>query len=81
MAALCSTSATPSAMRWKPISATARILHGEAVAVGLGLAFRLSARLGVCAAADAARVVAHVAAIGLPAELSHVEPAVLGRRG
>ena len=45
------------------------ILHGEAVAVGLGLAFRLSARLGVCDPAEAERVVAHVAAVGLPAEL------------
>jgi shikimate kinase/3-dehydroquinate synthase len=45
------------------------ILHGEAVAIGLGLAFRLSARLGLCDPADAERVVAHVAAVGLPAEL------------
>ncbi len=45
------------------------LLHGEAVAVGLGLAFRLSARLGLCDPADAARVVAHVGAMGLPAEL------------
>jgi shikimate kinase/3-dehydroquinate synthase len=45
------------------------ILHGEAVAIGLGLAFRLSARLGFCTEADAARVVGHVAAMGLPAEL------------
>ena len=46
------------------------ILHGEAVAVGLGLAFQLSANLGLCDAADADRVRAHVAAMGLPAELS-----------
>ena len=46
------------------------ILHGEAVAVGLGLAFRLSARLGLCDPADADRVIAHVASVGLPAELS-----------
>ena len=46
------------------------ILHGEAVAVGLGLAFRLSARLGFCDSATADRVVAHVASVGLPAELS-----------
>jgi shikimate kinase/3-dehydroquinate synthase len=46
------------------------ILHGEAVAIGLGLAFRLSARLGYCAEAEAARVVRHVAAVGLPAELA-----------
>ncbi|HUN39216.1 MAG TPA: 3-dehydroquinate synthase [Acetobacteraceae bacterium] len=51
------------------------LLHGEGVAVGLGLAFKLSARLGHCSAADAGRVMAHVAAVGLPAEL-----AVLNRR-
>jgi shikimate kinase / 3-dehydroquinate synthase len=45
------------------------LLHGEGVAVGLGLAFRLSARLGHCATADADRVVSHVAAMGMPAEL------------
>ena len=45
------------------------LLHGEAVAVGIGLAFRLSARLGHCAADDADRVVSHLASVGLPAEL------------
>jgi shikimate kinase/3-dehydroquinate synthase len=45
------------------------LLHGEGVAVGLGLAFRLSARLGHCAAGDADRVVSHVTAMGMPAEL------------
>ena len=45
------------------------LLHGEGVAVGLGLAFRLSARLGHCTAADADRVVSHVAAMGMPADL------------
>ncbi len=51
------------------------LLHGEAVAVGLGLAFRLSARLGLCPGAVADRVIAHVAEVGLPAELR-----VLNRR-
>jgi shikimate kinase / 3-dehydroquinate synthase len=46
------------------------LLHGEGVAIGLGLAFKLSARLGHCSAADADRAVSHVAAVGLPAELS-----------
>jgi len=46
------------------------LLHGEAVGVGLGLAFQLSARLGHCTEADAARVIAHVAAVGLPAEIA-----------
>jgi len=45
------------------------LLHGEAVGVGLGLAFNLSARLGVCAQADADRVVAHVASVGMAAEI------------
>jgi len=51
------------------------LLHGEAVAVGLGLAFRLSAQLGLCAAADAARVAEHLNAVGLPSE-----PGMLNRR-
>ena len=46
------------------------LLHGEGVAVGMGLAFKLSARLGHCSREDAERVVSHVAAVGLPAELS-----------
>ena len=48
------------------------LLHGEGVAVGMGLAFRLSARLGLCSEADAERVIAHLAAVGLPAELTHL---------
>ena len=48
------------------------LLHGEAVAVGLGLAFRLSARLGLCAPADARRVEAHLAAAGLESGLSQL---------
>ena len=46
------------------------LLHGEGVAIGLGLAFKLSARLGHCSPADAERVIAHVSAVGLPTELS-----------
>jgi shikimate kinase / 3-dehydroquinate synthase len=46
------------------------LLHGEAVSVGLGLAFRLSARLGVAPPSDAERVIRHLAEAGLPAELS-----------
>ena len=51
------------------------VLHGEAVAAGIGLAFRLSARLGYCDPAVAEQVVGHFAAVGLPAEL-----AMLNRR-
>jgi shikimate kinase/3-dehydroquinate synthase len=51
------------------------LLHGEAVAVGLVLAFRLSAALDLCPRGDADRVQAHVEAVGLPAEIG-----ALGRR-
>jgi shikimate kinase / 3-dehydroquinate synthase len=51
------------------IGYTDGLLHGEAVAVGIGLAFRLSARLGHCPAEDAERVVTHLGSVGLPAEL------------
>ena len=45
------------------------LLHGEAVAIGMVMAFELSARLGLCPAADAARVRRHIAAVGLPTGL------------
>ena len=43
------------------------MLHGEAVAIGLGLAFELSQRLGLCPEEDTWRVRAHLDAVGLPA--------------
>ena len=46
------------------------LLHGEAVALGMMLAFDLSARIGRCPAGDADRVRAHLAAVGLPTSIS-----------
>jgi 3-dehydroquinate synthase len=43
-----------------------RLLHGEAVALGIVLAATLSVRLGLCPAGDAARIRRHLAAVGLP---------------
>ncbi|HZF96423.1 MAG TPA: 3-dehydroquinate synthase [Allosphingosinicella sp.] len=54
-----------------------RLLHGEAVALGMALAFRFSARRGLCAPADAERVEAHLAASGLPTRLDIGTPAAL----
>ena len=48
------------------------ILHGEAVAVGLGLAFALSAQLGLCAPGDAERVAAHLETMDLPSSPAHL---------
>jgi 3-dehydroquinate synthase len=41
-----------------------RLLHGEAVAMGMGCAFAFSAARGLCPAEDAARVQAHLAGAG-----------------
>ncbi len=46
-----------------------RLLHGEGVAMGMVLAARYSARLGLLAASDAERVAAHFAAVGMKADL------------
>jgi len=45
------------------------LLHGEAIAIGMVMAFELSARLGLCPPADVARVRRHFRAMGLPTGL------------
>jgi len=45
------------------------LLHGEAVAIGMSLAFDLSVALGLCSPVDAARVRRHFASIGLEYDL------------
>ncbi|HLT77141.1 MAG TPA: 3-dehydroquinate synthase [Ferrovibrio sp.] len=52
-----------------------RLLHGEGVAVGMALAFRLSGTLGLCDADLAPRVERHLAETGLPARLADVDGA------
>ena len=51
---------------------SARLVHGEGVAIGLTLAFRFSAFLGLAPAADAERVERHLKAAGLPTRLGDV---------
>ncbi|HLI20158.1 MAG TPA: 3-dehydroquinate synthase [Stellaceae bacterium] len=48
------------------------LLHGEAVAMGMRLAFGLSAKLGICPEESVARVRRHYAAVGLPVELKQI---------
>lgn len=47
-----------------------RLLHGEAVALGMVLAARYSARLGLMPKASAAHVAEHLAQVGLPSEIA-----------
>ena len=44
----------------------ARLVHGEGVAIGMALAHRFSSRLNLASPDDAARVEAHLRAVGLP---------------
>lgn len=48
------------------IEAETGMRHGEAVAIGMVLAFRLSVQRGLCPVEDLERVVAHLQAVGLP---------------
>lgn len=49
-----------------------RLLHGEGVAIGCGLAFELSARLGLCAQEDPSRVRAHLKAMGMKTDIADI---------
>ena len=72
----------------RPGSAT-RLLHGEAVALGMVLAFDFSARLGLCRAARTRRGCAAIStAMGLPTEIAPADrrqpalrPTLLGHMG
>ncbi len=48
------------------------LLHGEAVAIGMAMAFDLSARIGLAPAEDADRARAHLSGVGLPVDLAAV---------
>jgi len=47
-----------------------RLLHGEAIAIGMRLAFTYSAELGLCPAEDATKVEQHLSAVGLPSKIA-----------
>ena len=51
---------------------TARLNHGEGVAIGMGCAYRFSAKLGHCAPQDAERVERHLRAVGLPSRITDI---------
>jgi 3-dehydroquinate synthase len=49
-----------------------RLLHGEAIALGMAMAFEFSARRGLLAQPEAERVQRHLATVGLPTHVSDV---------
>jgi 3-dehydroquinate synthase len=49
-----------------------RLFHGEGVAIGMVLAAEFSARLGMIAETDAARIARHLAEAGLPTHLQDI---------
>ncbi len=46
------------------------LLHGEAVAIGMALAFKFSEQLGLCPPGRYSRVTAHMRAVGLPTAMT-----------
>lgn len=51
---------------------SSRLVHGEGVAIGMALAYRFSSRLNLASPDDAARVEAHLKAVGLPTRISDI---------
>jgi 3-dehydroquinate synthase len=51
---------------------SARLVHGEGVAIGMAMAHRFSVQLGLCTGQDSGRVAAHLQAVGLPTEVAAI---------
>lgn len=49
------------------------LIHGEAVSIGMVLAFKLSNLLNLCAEEDVVRVEAHLGSVGLPTSISDIK--------
>jgi 3-dehydroquinate synthase len=49
-----------------------RLIHGEAIAIGMALAFQLSVKLDLCPGQDAQRFVRHLKAMGLPSAIGDI---------
>lgn len=53
-----------------------RLLHGEAVSIGMVLAHRLSVKMGLCSGQDAVRMENHLKSCGLKTEVRDITPAL-----
>ncbi len=49
-----------------------RLLHGEAVSIGMVLAFRLCAKMGLCSGQDPVRMENHLKSLGLKTEIAQI---------
>jgi len=49
-----------------------KLLHGEAVSIGMVMAFELSQRMGLCPEADTQRIKSHFSAVHLPTSLAGI---------
>jgi 3-dehydroquinate synthetase len=49
-----------------------RLPHGEGVAIGMALAFRLSVKLGLCPRQDSERFIRHLKDSGLPSSIDDI---------
>lgn len=49
-----------------------RLPHGEAVAVGMALAFEVSTRMGLCPEEDTQKAITHMARAGLPVRIADI---------
>jgi 3-dehydroquinate synthase len=61
------------------IEAETGMRHGEAVAIGMAMALRLSVERGLCPPEDADRAIAHLEAVGLPTQ-TDVDPERVAER-
>lgn len=53
-----------------------RLLHGEGVSIGMVLAFRLCAKMGLCSGQGAVRMENHLKSCGLKTEIRDIKPAL-----
>ena len=60
---------------------SSRLLHGEGVAIGMALAFEVSARMGLCAQECPSRVRAHLATMGMKKDLADIPGDLPGAEG
>jgi 3-dehydroquinate synthase len=52
---------------------SSRLVHGEAVAIGMVLALEFSARMNLCSPDHARRVAAHLSEVGLPTRIQDID--------